>query len=103
MASVDVKPPALPLAPVEYDRAYQDQLNNVLRLYFTQINNPGPMAGTADKAGTTDVVAGLNFSRPDGAGGTVYSFATQADLANLRIGDVYVDTSASNVLKMKTS
>jgi hypothetical protein len=51
--------------------------------------------------GTVDVVAALNFSRPDGAGGTVYSFPTQADLTNLRAGDVYIDTSAGNVLKMK--
>jgi hypothetical protein len=103
MASIDVKTPSLPLAPVEYDRTYQDQFNNILRQYFTQLSNTGPMAGSASKVGTVDVVAGLNFSQPDGAGGTVYSFATQADLANLRIGDVYVDTSASNVLKMKTS
>jgi hypothetical protein len=27
---------------------------------------------------------------------------TQADLANLRVGDVYRDTAASNVLKVKT-
>lgn len=105
MASIDVKPPSLPLAPVEYDRNYQDQLNNVLRLYLTQINNPGPIAGAASKVGTTDVVAGLNFSQPNpsGATTTVFSFATQADLANLRVGDVYIDTSAGNVLKMKIS
>lgn len=29
--------PALPLAPVNFDRQYQDQLNNVLRLYFNQV------------------------------------------------------------------
>jgi hypothetical protein len=29
---------ALATAPVEYDRKYQDQLNNQLRLYFTQID-----------------------------------------------------------------
>lgn len=29
--------PSLPLAPPEYARQYQDQLNNVLRLYFNQI------------------------------------------------------------------
>jgi hypothetical protein len=33
-----VVPPALPLARDEYERAYQDQLNNVLRLYFVQLN-----------------------------------------------------------------
>jgi hypothetical protein len=30
--------PFLPLAPTEYERAYQDQLNNVLRLYFSKID-----------------------------------------------------------------
>jgi hypothetical protein len=33
-----VAPPALPLARDQYDRPYQDQLNNVLRLYFVQLN-----------------------------------------------------------------
>jgi hypothetical protein len=31
--------PNLPLAPVEYGKVYQDQLNNVFRLYFNQIDN----------------------------------------------------------------
>ena len=31
--------PNLPLAPNEYDRRYVDQLNNVLRLYFNQLDN----------------------------------------------------------------
>ena len=33
-----VAPPALPLAREDYDRPYQDQLNNILRLYFTQLS-----------------------------------------------------------------
>lgn len=33
-----VKSPALPLAPVQYMQQYQDQLNNILRLYFNQID-----------------------------------------------------------------
>ena len=32
-------PPALPHAPDQYSRQYQDQLNNVLRLYFNTLNN----------------------------------------------------------------
>jgi len=96
------KAPSLPFAPVEYTQQYQDQLNNILRQYFAQIDNPGTLAGSASGVGTTKVVAALNFSRPDGSGGTAYSFPTQADLTNLRAGDVYVDTSAGNVLKMKT-
>jgi hypothetical protein len=34
-----VSPPALPLAQDQYSLPYQDQLNNVLRLYFTQLNS----------------------------------------------------------------
>ena len=33
------KAPALPLSPVSYHQQYQDQLNNLLRLYFNQIDN----------------------------------------------------------------
>jgi hypothetical protein len=31
--------PRLPSAATEYDRQYQDQFNNILRLYFNQIDN----------------------------------------------------------------
>jgi hypothetical protein len=31
--------PNLPLAPSQYEMRFQDQLNNVLRLYFTQVTN----------------------------------------------------------------
>lgn len=33
-----VVPPNLPLAPKDYNSQYQEQLNNVLRLYFNQLN-----------------------------------------------------------------
>lgn len=33
-----ISSPALPLAREQYDRPYQDQLNNVLRLYFEKLN-----------------------------------------------------------------
>jgi len=34
-----VEPPALPFAPPDYNEQYQNQLNNVLRLYFNRLNN----------------------------------------------------------------
>jgi len=34
-----VEPPALPFATPTYDEKYQNQLNNVLRLYFNRLNN----------------------------------------------------------------
>lgn len=32
-------PPSLPLGPAEYERRYQDQFSNVLRLYFNQLQS----------------------------------------------------------------
>jgi hypothetical protein len=34
-----ISPPALPQAPEEYQRPYQDQLNSVFRLYFTRLQS----------------------------------------------------------------
>ena len=82
MAELNVTSPNLPLAPSEYERRYQDQLNNILRLYFNQLNNPGDIGG-----------ATLNLN--------LETLPTQADLTNLRSGDVYRDTTAANVLKIK--
>jgi len=33
-----VASPNLPLAPIQYDQQYIDQLNNVLRLYFNRVD-----------------------------------------------------------------
>jgi hypothetical protein len=73
--------PNLPLAPTEYDPIYMSQLANVLRLYFNQINAVQRLN-----------LAGLNID--------VNTLPTVADLANLRVGDVYRDT-VDNSLKIK--
>lgn len=39
IALTQTKSPALPYAPVEYDRTYVDQLNNILRQYFNTLDN----------------------------------------------------------------
>ena len=36
---INPAPPSLPLATGEYERRYQDQFSNVLRLYFNQLRN----------------------------------------------------------------
>jgi hypothetical protein len=43
-----ISPPALPQAPEEYQRPYQDQLNSVLRLYFTRLQS---IVGQLETAG----------------------------------------------------
>jgi hypothetical protein len=89
MAELNATPPSLPLAPNEYERRYQDQLNSILRLFFNQLSNPGDMGG-----------ATLNLN--------LDTLPTEADLPNLRLGDVYRDTqdgvqANSQMLRIKTS
>lgn len=104
MSTGTTKSPNLPIAPVEYSQQYQDQLNNVLRLYFAQLDNPGPSAAATQRNtvnGVTKVISAMNFSQANATGIQVLSLPTQVEIADLRIGDVYVDTSNANVLKVK--
>jgi len=104
MAQTNVVAPRLPAAPVQYDQQFMQQLLNILRLYFAQLDNAGPIAGASQNIGLPNVVSGLNFSQPTPNTNPITyqaSLPTQADLSNLRKGDVYYDTSASNVLKIK--
>jgi hypothetical protein len=82
MSTGTTKAPNLPVAPREYDAVFFEQFTNVLRLYFAQLDNPGFSAAS-----------GLNLD--------LNTLPTQTSLADLRSGDVYRDTTASNVLKVK--
>jgi hypothetical protein len=105
MSTGTTKSPNLPIAPVEYSQQYQDQLNNVLRLYFAQLDNPGPSAMSTQRNtinGQVKITPALNFSEVNATGTTrVLSLPTQSDLANITVGSVYVDTANANVLKVK--
>jgi hypothetical protein len=101
MSTGTTKAPNLPIAPVEYDQRFMDMFANALRLYFAQIDNAGPSVMSTQRNGTR-VISALNFSVYDTAANThVLSLPNQTELAQLRAGDVYVDTSAGNVLKVK--
>jgi hypothetical protein len=57
----NVAPPNLPIAPQEYERRYQDQFSNVLRLFFNsvanKVNAPTPHASYYDTTTQTNPVA----------------------------------------------
>jgi hypothetical protein len=104
MSTGTTKSPNLPIAPVEYSQQYQDQLNNVLRLYFAQLDNAGPSAAATQRNtvnGVTKVISALNFSQSNATNVQVLSLPDQTELATLRVGDIYVDKTANNVLKVK--
>jgi hypothetical protein len=82
MSTGTTQSPNLPTPPAEYEQRYLEQLTNVLRLYFSSLDNPGFSAAS-----------GLNLN--------IDKLPTQTSLANLRVGDVYRDTTAGNVLKVK--
>ena len=100
MSTGTTKAPNLPIAPVEYSQQYQDQLNNVLRLYFAQLDNPGVSAASTLRTGST-VFSAMNFSEANATNVRVLSLPNQTELSSLRVGDVYVDLTAGNVLKVK--
>ena len=75
-------PPNLPLATLDYDRRYQDQFTNVLRLYFNQVSNIegallAPLGGqhinnpyaaiqrTTDKTFTANTATQITFNQND--------------------------------------
>lgn len=103
MGQKNVRAPLLPVAPVEYNAQFMNQLMGVLRLYFNQLDNAGPMAAATQRV-NGQIFAALSFIQPDPANPNTFalSLPSQADLGNLRVGDVYYDSTAGNVLKVKT-
>jgi hypothetical protein len=80
-----VKSPALPFAPVQYDRGYHDTLNNILRQYFNTIDALtsqlrvgllntlalpyGSFADTTDQTTTANTATVMTFNTTDFANG----------------------------------
>ena len=82
MSLFNASPPRLPAAPNDYSPAFMSQMLNILNLFFQQINAVQPIN-----------IARLNFD--------INTLPTDADLADLRVGDVYRDIAGGNVLKIK--
>jgi hypothetical protein len=74
--------PRLPDAPDKYDRTYQNSLNSTLRIFFNQLVRNRKLQAIS-----------LNVD--------IDRFPTDAVFATLRSGDVYRDTTAGDVLKVK--
>ena len=93
------KAPALPFAPVEYDRVYQDTFNNILRQYFNTLDNfvsqlgisaggsgaglflpYGSFADTTDQTALANTATVMTFNTTDFANGV--SIVTSGGLAS---------------------
>jgi hypothetical protein len=82
-----VAAPNLPLAPMQYDRQYSDQLNNVLRLYFNRVD------AILDQLKTDNIVPALtNYTVA-----TLPSAATSGTGARSFVTDASAPTFGSTV------
>jgi hypothetical protein len=81
--------PSLPLSPKEFEQRYQDQLNNILRLYFNQIQATlGQLAAT-----TNYLVADLPSAVDSGSGARAFvSNATSPTFGSVVVGGGAVKT-----------
>jgi len=86
-----VASPNLPLAPIEYDRQYADQLNNVLRLYFNRLDS------ILDQLKTSSGGAGVRL--PYGAFSDFTSQTATVNTATLMLLDT---TDFSNAVTLVT-
>jgi hypothetical protein len=77
-----VSPPRPTSAPEQYDQGFMAQMQNILNLFFQQVNAVQPIN-----------IAKLNID--------LATLPTEAALTTLRKGDVYRDTTAGNALKVK--
>ena len=73
-----IQPPALPLAPAQYDSIYHNQLNNVLRLYFNRLQNILGQMNTGSGA-----IDGSGIRLPYGAFSSNQDQTTTANTATL--------------------
>lgn len=77
-----IRPPAIPIAPAQYDQRFFEAFFNELRQYFARANVPYDM-----NAATLNI----NYSL----------LPTEAALASLNSGSVYRDTTDNHALKVK--
>ena len=79
------KAPNLPLSPEVYQRPYNDQLNNALRLYFNQLDNVNASTLGLNGGQYIDCPNGLFFNTADqtfAATGTAYPVVYDATYLN---------------------
>jgi hypothetical protein len=87
------KPPFLPVAPAGYDQRFQDQHNDVLRLYFNQLDNAVASVIGVNGGQFVDCPNGLFFNTAD----------QTIALANTAYPVVYNQTYLSNAVSLSTT
>jgi hypothetical protein len=105
-----VTPPNLPLAPGQYDSQYQEQLNNVLRLYFNRLNSIvgqlntlsvpyGAFSSDQDQTATVNTATLMTLNTTDFSNGVSISSSkitvSSAGIYNLQFSTQFVNTNSN--------
>jgi len=101
MSSKNARAPRLPAAPVEYDQIFMDSVLNILRQYFNQLDNGGPITVStqripANGAAPSQVISAISCIQNQTASGvttTILSLPSDLEFSKLRSGDIYYDRS----------
>jgi len=105
-----VQPPALPFAPPAYNEQYQNQLNNILRLYFNRLENIlnqlqtvsvpyGAFSSDQDQTATANTATLMTFNTTDFANDVSISSSeitvATAGIYNLQFSAQFVNTDTA--------
>lgn len=83
-----IVPPNLPVAPLEYERRWQDQFSNVLRLFFSQVVNS---ANTDSPENDLKILDGVDEPEFDASAASIYIDKVSGDL-KIKFSDGTVKT-----------
>jgi len=97
-----IQPPALPLATQQYDPNYQNQLNNVLRLYFNRLQNIlGQMNTGASIIDGSGLQVPYGAFHQDGYTTLTNTIPTSGSTATIVVGSTANFASAGTILIQK--
>jgi hypothetical protein len=92
-----VAAPNLPLAPTEYESRYQEQLNNVLRLYFNRLDSLFGQFATSAPSGLKFVYGAFQDSTTQTAASTTVAYPVTFNTTDFSNGVTVVSNSRITV------
>jgi hypothetical protein len=97
----NVRAPALPLTPNEYDRIQQDQFQSALRLYFNRLDNYLANLSTAGGSGGSQLYFPYGAFHQDGSTTLTNAIPTSGSTATIVVGSTAGFASAGTIIIQK--
>ena len=94
----NVRAPALPLQPIEYDKSQQDQFQNALRLYFNRLDDYLAALSTAGSTGGSQLYFPYGAFHQDGFTTLTNTIPNSSSTAAIVVGSTAMFASAGTIL-----